>query len=118
MDPHRQERLAEALKSELEEILNYELNDPRFTGVLVTEVLLSPDKKKAHVRIAAEGSVEEQSACLEAIQNARAYVRHVVAERLDLFRAPELTFVADLSIPLRSKAGKLIRRMRKGRPRG
>jgi len=37
MEPHRSERLAESLKNELDEILNYELNDPRLTTVNVTE---------------------------------------------------------------------------------
>jgi len=38
MEPHRSERLAESLRNELDEILNYELNDPRLTTVTVTEV--------------------------------------------------------------------------------
>jgi ribosome-binding factor A len=115
METHRGLRLAESLRTELEEILNYELDDPRATGAIVTEVLVSPDKKKALVRLSLEGNAEEQEAGMEAIQNARAYVRHVVAERLDIYRAPDITFAADLAAPLRVKAAKVLRKMRKGR---
>ena len=47
MEPHRAERVAEALRSELEEILNYELDDPRMTPVTITEVILTSDGRKA-----------------------------------------------------------------------
>ena len=53
MEPqHRSIRLAESLRSELGEILNYELNDPLITSMTVTEVQMGPDHKKAHIRLA------------------------------------------------------------------
>ena len=39
MDPRRSERIAETIREELEEILNYELSDPRIRSARVTEVL-------------------------------------------------------------------------------
>lgn len=117
MDPHRNERVAESLRNELEEILNYELDDPRLTSVVVTEVLLAPDLKKAHIRLAVEGTVTEQQACLKAIENAKGYIRHLVAERVELYRTPDLYFDSDLPVELRGKEAALLRRMRRGRPR-
>jgi ribosome-binding factor A len=117
MEPHRAERLAEALRSELEEILNYELNDPRMTPVAVTEVILAPDGRKARVRLHAEGSAEQAARTLEVIETAKGYIRRLAAERVDVYRAPDLRFEADVSPQLAEKAGDILRRVRKGRPR-
>ena len=117
MDPRRNERVAESLRNELEEILNYELNDPRVASVVVTEVLLAPDLKKAHVRLAVKGTPEEQLECLKAIENAKSYIRRLVAARVELYRTPDLYFDSDLPLELRGREGALLRRIRKGRPR-
>jgi ribosome-binding factor A len=117
MEPHRAERVAETLRSELEEILNYELDDPRLTAVAVTEVILTPDGRKARVRLAVEGSEAEASRTLKIIESAKGYIRHLTAERLDIFRAPDLRFEADLSPHLRERAEQVLRRLRKTRGR-
>ncbi|MBM3740464.1 MAG: 30S ribosome-binding factor RbfA [Acidobacteria bacterium] len=119
MDPRRSERLAEALRTEVEELINYELDDPRLTGiaVAVTEVLLSKDGKKAHVRLAIDASADQQAECLKAIENAKGYLKHQLSERVDVFRMPDLRFDADLPAALRLKSEALLRRVRKGRPR-
>jgi ribosome-binding factor A len=117
MESHRAERVAEALRSELEEILNYELNDPRLTPVAVTEVILTPDGRKARIRLHVEGSETQAAQTLKIIENAKSYIRHLVAERVDVFRTPDLRFEADLSPHLAEKAEGLLRRMRRGRPR-
>jgi ribosome-binding factor A len=44
MDTHRAERVSEAIREELGEIISYELSDPRIGDAVVTEVLVSPDK--------------------------------------------------------------------------
>ncbi|MCC6539545.1 MAG: 30S ribosome-binding factor RbfA [Bryobacterales bacterium] len=115
---HRTERLAESLRVELEEILNYELSDPRVTTVAVTEVQLSPDHKKAHVRLALAGTEAEQAACMEAVENAKGYVKRLVADRIDIFRLPDLYFDPDLDPSVRDKVSSLLRRVKRGRPRG
>lgn len=117
MDPRRNERVAESLRNELEEILNYELSDPRVSSVVVTEVLLSPDLKKAHVRLAVKGTPEEQLECLKAFENAKGYIRRLIAGRIELYRTPDLYFDSDLPLDLRGRETALLRRMRKGRPR-
>lgn len=117
MDPHRNERLAESLREELEELINYELSDPRIGTVSVTEVHPSPDHRHAHVHLALKGSVEEQKATLEALSHARQFLRHQLTERLGMFRTPELEFQADLPAELAAKAPQLLKRLRRGRVR-
>jgi ribosome-binding factor A len=115
MEGHRSERVAEAMREEVAEIINYELEDPRIQTVSVTEVLLPPGGKQAHIRLAIEGTAAEQKESLERIQNASKYIRHVLAERIEVFRMPEIRFFADISPELREKSKAILRRMRRGR---
>ena len=82
--------MSESIREELEELIGYELADPRIGGVNVTEVHLSPDFRHAHIRLLLGGSADEQSATLEALEHAKQFLRHQLAERLELFRTPEL----------------------------
>jgi ribosome-binding factor A len=117
MEGHRSKRIAEAMREEVAEIINYELDDPRIQSVCVTEVLLSPGGKQAHVRLAIEGTAAQQTESLERIQRASGYIRHVLAERIEVFRMPEIRFFADISPELRAKSKAVLRRIRRNRPR-
>jgi ribosome-binding factor A len=117
LDPHRNERLAESLREELEELIGYELSDPRVGSASVTQVHLSPDHRHAHVHLALKGTVEEQKATLDALSHARQFLRHQITERLRMFRTPELQFEADLPTELAAKAPQLLKRIRRGRVR-
>jgi ribosome-binding factor A len=117
MDPHRSERLAEAMREELEEIINYELSDPRISDVAVTEVLLAGDLRQAVVRFSLGGTPEAAQETMRALENARKHVRRLLASRLDLYRIPELRFEPDSETASPDRVRQLLRRIRKGRPK-
>ena len=97
--PHRTERISEALREELTELIGYELSDPRISSATVTGVEVSPDKRHALVRIGvAEGSDAQQA--IAALERAGQFLRREVARRLELFRVPELHFEADIATEL------------------
>ena len=113
---HRTERLSEALREELGELIGYELSDPRIGFATVTDVEISPDKRHAFVRIGVpEGS--DVSEALEALTHASNFLRRELAIRLELFRVPELHFEADVATELGGRMEHLLRRIKKGRPR-
>ncbi len=114
---HHAERVAEALRVELDEILNYELADPRLIPLVITEVLLSPDMRLALIRVALGEDAARGEQALQALAGARGFVRRQLSERLGLFRVPEIEFEADMTPALRARAAPLLRRVRKGRPR-
>lgn len=117
MDPHRIERVSESIREELEELIGFEMSDPRVSSSTVTEVLLSPDFRRAHVRLAIEGSAEVQNATIEALVHAKQFLRHQLTERLHLFRTPDLHFEADLPAALGAKRPQILKRIKRGRPR-
>lgn len=117
MDSHRSERVSEALREELGELIAYELSDPRIGDAVVTEVLVSPDKKHAQVRLHLTSKPVEQQATIQALEGARHFLRRMLAERLNLFRVPELHFEADAAANASGRMDQLLKRIRRGRPR-
>ena len=117
MDPHRSQRLTEALRTELEELLTYEMTDPRIDVAGVAEVLLTPDGKHARVRLNLNGDSVWQKQTLDAIDHAKGYIRRELAHRLDLFKLPDLRFEAAFTGEAPERVGHLLKRVRRGRPR-
>lgn len=91
----RPERLAEALREIIMEIVGYEMEDPRLLNVTVTDVIVSDNLRDAKVFVLAEGGEKEVREALKALQHAATYVRQQVALNLDLHHAPHLNFVRD-----------------------
>jgi ribosome-binding factor A len=109
--------MSEALREELDELIEYEMVDPRVAGVTVTEVLVSPDRKKAQVRLGMPPDEEARRHALEALDHARGFLKREVAQRLQLYRVPDLHFEADASAGLTSRMEHLLKRVKRGRPR-
>ncbi len=116
MDPYRSERVSEALREELDELIGYEMSDPRVSGLTVAQVLLSPDMKKAEVRLGMPPDEEARKLALQALEHAKGFLKRELALRLQLFRIPDLHFSADLSVTLTARMAHLLKRVKKGRP--
>jgi ribosome-binding factor A len=118
MDPYRSQRVSEAIREELSEIIGYEMSDPRLGSVDVTEVLVTSDKRHARVRLHLGGDEKTQADALVALGGARHFLRRELASRLRLYRTPELLFEADLEAGHQGRLEQLLKRVRKGRPKG
>ena len=90
-------RLAEALREEIETILEGELADPRIGLVNVSEVQLAGDGRSARVFVVVQGDDQEAARTMEGLSAAVGFVRRELVERLRLRRAPELIFQLDRS---------------------
>jgi ribosome-binding factor A len=117
LDPYRHERVSESIREELDELIAYEMSDPRIGSATVTEVLISHDYRKAVIRLALIGTAAEQTATLDALNHAKAFLRRELTERLQLFKTPELLFEAALAADLAAKAAKILKRIERGRPK-
>ena len=117
MDPRRSERVSEAIREEIEELITYELSDPRIQVSGVAEVLISPDARTARIRLILPGDPPEQKESIEALNRAKGYIKRELAQRLDIFRMPELQFEAALSAEMGGRVLSLLKRVKRGRPR-
>jgi ribosome-binding factor A len=94
MDPRRSQRISEALREELAEIIAYEMADPRLDAVDVLEVVIGAGMRHAKVLVQLRGDELECTEALKALEGARGYLRRELAARIRLFRIPELHFEA------------------------
>jgi ribosome-binding factor A len=106
-------RLGEALREELETLVEGELADPRIGLVRVTAVHLADDGRSAQVLIDADGNDEEADRSIEGLEAAKAYIRHELVERLRLRRAPELLFRLDRAEREKARVEQLLERSKK-----
>jgi len=110
---YHRERLSEALREELETILEGELGDPRIGLASVTSIQMAEDGRSAHVMVSVGGDEAEAERTLEGLNAAKNFVRHELADRLRLRRAPELFFRVDRSQQLESRVEELLARAKK-----
>jgi len=111
---HHRGRLGEALREEIETLVEGELGDPRIGLVSVTGVLIADDGRSAQVLVDVESDDDaEAERSLEGLDAAKAYIRHELADRLRLRRAPELFFRLDRSEREKARVEELIERAKR-----
>jgi ribosome-binding factor A len=110
---YHRERLGEALREEIETIVEGELGDPRIGLVSVVSVVLADDSRSAQVFVTLDGDDEEAERSLEGLTAAVGFIRREVAENLRLRRAPELYFYLDRSDANSVRIDELLSRTRK-----
>jgi ribosome-binding factor A len=110
---YHRERLGEALREEIETIVEGELGDPRIGLATVTAVEMAEDGRSARVLVVVHGTDEECQRSMEGLVAATPFIRHEVADRLQLRRAPELYFVLDRSEKYNARINELLKRTKK-----
>jgi ribosome-binding factor A len=110
---HHRGRLGEALREEIETLVEGELGDPRIGLVSVTGVHLADDGRSAQVLVDVDGDDDEAERSLEGLDAAKAYIRCELADRLRLRRAPELLFRLDRAERVKARVEELLERMKK-----
>lgn len=112
---HQRERRVEALREEIDLILEGELGDPRIGLAAVTELVLAPGGKMARVFVRVDGDEHEAEQTLTGLNAAKGFIRRELALRMGLRHAPELVFVIDRSEQYGSRIDQLLGRTKKKR---
>ena len=112
---YHRERLGEALREEIETILEGELGDPRIGLASVSGVVLAEDSRSARVFVAVDGDDSEAARTLEGLTSAVGFIRREVGSRLHLRRPPELFFQLDRSEQAAARIEELLSRAKKGK---
>jgi ribosome-binding factor A len=106
-------RLSQAIREEIETILEGELADPRIGLASVSQVLMAQDARSARIMVTVAGDEAEAERTLEGLTAAKNYVRHELADRLRLRKPPELYFQIDRADELESRVDELLTRAEK-----
>ncbi len=102
-------RIDEELKKEISNIINYELKNPKITGLIsVTKTKITPDLKyaKVYVSILNAKNTKETFANLK---KSTGYIRTEIAKRINLRITPELIFVLDDSMEYGAKIDQILK---------
>jgi ribosome-binding factor A len=95
---YRNNRLPQAFRAEISQILLRELRD-KIPGLpTVTEVKIPNDLSTARVYVSVFGSPELQQEVLVKLNEQAGYVRKLIGQRLRIRKTPELRFVFDETI--------------------
>ncbi|MFA5090129.1 MAG: 30S ribosome-binding factor RbfA [Candidatus Omnitrophota bacterium] len=93
----RKDRVREAIKEEAGVIIHDELKDPRLGFVTIIDVEVTADLRQAKIFFSVLGSEEEHKKTKAALDSATGFIRKLIAERIKLRFAPEISFREDRS---------------------
>ncbi len=98
MSSRRVERVAEAVREVIAEMLLRDIKDPRIGMITLTAVELSPDLKYAKVFFSCVADEAGRQRSLSGLRSAAGFIKAQVARRLKLRFAPEITFLFDATV--------------------
>lgn len=91
---YKHERISSEVERIISEVVSYEIQDKRVLGnATVTGIILSRDY--SHCKVFVQIDIENKKEVLEGLKNASGFVRHVVADQLDMRKTPEISFIID-----------------------
>ncbi|MCI1958690.1 MAG: 30S ribosome-binding factor RbfA [Clostridia bacterium] len=103
-------RVNDEITKEIADIIRTEVKDPRIKSMTsVLRVETTSDLKYCKVYISVLGNDEEKESVMSGIKNAGGFIRHLLAERINLRNTPELIFKLDDSVEYAIKMEKLIK---------
>ncbi len=94
----RSQRVAEAIKQEVSDILQNELKDPRIGFASVVKVEVTRDLRFARVFVSVLGDEESRQQTLRGLVSGVGFIRSELGKRIRLRHTPELVFALDDSI--------------------
>ena len=98
MSSQRSGRVQEALRQEISKIVQGEMKDPRVGFITITKVDLTKDLRYARVYFSILGEDKDKKLALKGLNNAKGYIKGLVADRIDLRFMPEIAFAIDESL--------------------
>lgn len=98
MSYQRIDRISEEVRREVDAIIRDELSDPRIEGTFsVTRAEVTGDLRYAKIYVSVLED-DRREALMEALKNAKGYIRRSLGKRMIIRYTPELIFVSDKNI--------------------
>lgn len=111
----RPERVANAMRKEIADLIENDLRDPKVTGMVsVTDVEVNPDLSMAKVYVSVLAGHGDLEAVLSGLHRATPFIRSQLARRIGLREMPEIRFYHDASIERGARVEELLRKIQEG----
>jgi ribosome-binding factor A len=102
----RLDRIADRIREELSEMIVMRINDPRISGIFITGVKVDRELSFAEIFVSAIEGQERAKEVLEGLEHASGFLRHALAQVIELRVFPRLRFHWD---PTPEKADRIER---------
>ena len=98
MSYQRIDRISEEVRREVDAIIRDELSDPRISGTFsVTRAEVTGDLRYAKIYISVLED-DRRDGLMDALKNAKGYIRRALGKRMIIRYTPELIFISDKNI--------------------
>ena len=104
----RSQRVAEQIRRELADLLQFEDKDPRIGRITVTEVEVTGDMAHAKVYYSAPSAAQDSGELQKGLEKSAGFLRGQLAKRMLLRTVPQLHFIYDASIDRGMRISQLI----------
>jgi len=109
----RVQRVGDAVRETIADLLLRDVRDPRVGMVTLTDVRMSPDLRCARVAFSTLGDADARAASLAGLRSASGFIRKEVARRLHLRVAPEIRFEFDPSLESAERISRILQQARR-----
>ena len=112
MSYQRIDRISEEVRREVDRIIREELHDPRIDGTFsITRAEVTRDLRYAKIYVSVLED-DRREALMEALKNAKGFIRRALGKRMIIRYSPELIFVSDQNIAYGVRMAQLISEVR------
>ena len=91
-DSKRLQRISDRIRQELSELMIREISDPRLDNVFITDVKVDRELAYADIYYSAVEGHERAKEIQKGFDHANGFLRHILAERIELRVFPRLRF--------------------------
>jgi len=109
MSKYRIERINETIKEVLSEIVLNDIKDPRLGLVTIVYVKTARDLATAQIHFSVMGDQEQRDMTLKILKGASGFMRHAIANAIDVQHAPELRWHYDDSLDRAFRINEVLR---------
>lgn len=110
----RSDRVAVEIQREINDILRHKIRDPRVQDVNITEVQVTGDLSQATVYYSLLSNLaSDNEKAKKGLEKATGLVKRELAQRMTMYRIPDLKFAKDESVEYGSKIDELLRNLDK-----
>jgi ribosome-binding factor A len=89
---NRAQRIAERIREELSEMLIFDIQDPRLSGISITDVTVDRELAYADIYVSSIQGSEHAQDVIAGLKHASGFLRSELSRRIDLRTFPQLRF--------------------------
>lgn len=108
----KKERMEKILERELSSIIFQEVKNEKIKFVTITKVTLTNDLSLATVYFTVYGTEEQVNATVEALMEAKGFIRSILSKRIDVKKTPDLKFKYDESFEQGNKIEQILKNLK------